>query len=278
MKRILVPIVDLDSIDGLLDTALAVAARFESRVEAFCIMHGMADAFYEGATAGIVGELERQNQARADQAKQRFIALMGENGIALTDAAGTGPSARWRAAVEPGAAYTGSLGRLFDLIVIARPPRQAPGPAREVLEYALFESGRPVLVAPPAPPEAKFGETIVIAWNGSTESARAITYAMPFLTLAKKIYVLSVEGGMAPGPTAGKVGAYLSYHGVEVEAVHALPGKRSTGETILDEAASLGAGLLVKGAYTHTRLRQMIFGGATSHILGTTEIPVLMAH
>jgi len=96
MKRILVPIADFDGIDALLDTALAVAAGFESRVEAFCIKHVMTAAFYEGVTTGIVDEFDHQNQARDDQAKQRFITLMGANGIPLTDTTGTGMSARWR--------------------------------------------------------------------------------------------------------------------------------------------------------------------------------------
>jgi nucleotide-binding universal stress UspA family protein len=101
---------------------------------------------------------------------------------------------------------------------------------------------------------------------------------MPLLARAEAVHVLSVEGGMVPGPTGAELAASLRRHGLRVEAGAADPGRRSTGEAILAETARLGGDLLVKGAYTQSRLRQMIFGGATSHLLAEAEVPVLMAH
>ncbi|MDH3917601.1 MAG: universal stress protein, partial [Rhodospirillales bacterium] len=122
------------------------------------------------------------------------------------------------------------------------------------------------------------GEVIVVAWNGSTESARAVALAMPFLAQARKVYVLAVEGGSVPGPNAGELAEHLVRNGLPAEATGIRPEGRSIGEAILEETSSLGADLLVKGAYTHSRLRQMIFGGATSHILAEAGLPVLVAH
>jgi nucleotide-binding universal stress UspA family protein len=101
---------------------------------------------------------------------------------------------------------------------------------------------------------------------------------MPFIAAAEKVVVLTVEGGTVPGPSGEEVAAHLARHGVAVSAVTAPASGRTAGEAILEEAASLGADLLFKGAYTHSRLRQMVFGGATRHILEAAELPVLMAH
>ena len=83
---------------------------------------------------------------------------------------------------------------------------------------------------------------------------------------------------MVAGPDAGDVERTLSRAGIKAEANTVRPGSLTTGEAILAEADKAGADLLVKGAYTQSRLRQMIFGGATSHILSQSKIPVLMAH
>jgi len=145
------------------------------------------------------------------------------------------------------------------------------------IEAGLFETGRPVLVAPPSPPR-RIGENILIAWNCSTEQARATALAMPLLQKASRVTVLTVEGGTVPGPTGEQLARHLARNGVPCEPVTVTPDGRSTGEVILANAASLGCDLLIKGAYTQSRLRQMIFGGATRHILANATLPVLMAH
>ncbi len=101
---------------------------------------------------------------------------------------------------------------------------------------------------------------------------------MPFLRRAERVVVLAVEGVMVPGPTAAEAARHLQLNGIAAETREAATDGRGGGETILAEAAALGADLLVKGAYTNSRLRQMIFGGATSQILAEAELPVFMAH
>jgi nucleotide-binding universal stress UspA family protein len=101
---------------------------------------------------------------------------------------------------------------------------------------------------------------------------------MPFLLRAQKVTVLTVEGAWVPGPSGAEIAANLQRNGIPATAVEAAAQGRNPGEAMLAEAAKHGADLMVKGAYTQSRLRQMIFGGATSHILAHTEIPVFMAH
>ena len=136
----------------------------------------------------------------------------------------------------------GSLGRVHDITVIGRPGGR--GSRMTALEAALFDSGRPVLMAPPAPPSS-FGETVLIHWNASTETARCMLFAMPLLKQARSVSFIAVEGAIER---------------LDRFEVAACPD------------------LLVKGAYTQSRLRQMIFGGATSQILAAAELPVFFAH
>ena len=148
---------------------------------------------------------------------------------------------------------------------------------RQTYEAAIFESGRPVLLAPVTQPAA-LGTNIVIAWNGSTETARTIALGLPLLAKATNITVLTVEGGTVLGPTGEAVRTYLAGHGIAADAKLIDHHERTIGEAILAEADALGADLLFKGAYTHTRLRQRIFGGATEDIITKATLPVLMAH
>jgi nucleotide-binding universal stress UspA family protein len=144
------------------------------------------------------------------------------------------------------------------------------------IEAALFEAGRPVLIAPPSPPQ-QMGESIMIAWNCSTEQARATALAKPLLREARRVVVLTVQGGTVPGPSGEQLARYLQRNGVSCEPMTVSPEGRSTGEAILANAVAQKCDLLIKGAYTQSRLRQMIFGGATRHILANANIPVLMA-
>jgi nucleotide-binding universal stress UspA family protein len=122
------------------------------------------------------------------------------------------------------------------------------------------------------------GKRILFAWNGSTESARAISLAMPVLSGAEAIDVLSIEGAMVPGPSAAEIAESLRSHGLNVTSQHVKPGSRSAGQTIVDTAVAGGADLIVKGAYTQSRLRQMIFGGMTRHLILNSPLPVLFSY
>jgi len=220
--------------------------------------------------------LEREGQDRREQARALFHSVMRQHGIPVGGAAANGPSAEWREEAGRQNAVVGTLGRIFDLVVVERPAKLA-SLAEATLEDALFESGRPVLMAP-AKPLATFGERIMIAWNGSTETARTVAFAMPFLTRAKAVDVLSVDTSFVPGPSGVELAGMLTRHGLPTTHRHITAKGRNAGEVFLSEAKATGADLLVKGAYTQSRLRQLIFGGATRHIIMEATIPVLLAH
>ena len=144
-------------------------------------------------------------------------------------------------------------------------------------ESALFESGRPVLLAPQTPVDVCC-EKVIIAWNSSTETARTVALSMPLLVRARSVTVLSVEGWGVPGPTGTELAAYLARTGVPAAPRTVAKNGRSPGETVLHECARSGADLLVKGAYTQSRLRQLIFGGATRHIIAHAQLPVILSN
>jgi nucleotide-binding universal stress UspA family protein len=187
-------------------------------------------------------------------------------------------SGGWLDNAPEGDHFIGSYGRVFDVIVLGKPGRDPKGPRMSTLEAALFESGRPVLIAPPTP-QPQMGANVLIAWNCSNEQARATAFAMPILKRASRVTVLTVEGGAAvPGPTGLQLCRYLQLNEVPAKPLTVGLDGRLTGEAILVHAKALGCDLLIKGAYTQSRLRQMIFGGTTRYILSNAKLPVLMAH
>ena len=287
MKTLLVPVALHDALPSVFETTRLVAQRFGSLIEGVSLRPALAEYVPVDMVGGMTWlRDEEADRAEAEEAGARFIAHMDGAGIPRhardglctpENVAGAGPRYRWRQDVPAGDSFLGQYARLFSATVVGRPGSSDGAPSMATFETALFEGGRPILLAPPTAP-ATLGEAIVIAWNGSTETARAVAFAMPFLRAARRILVLSVEGGTVPGPSAEDLARALACEGVAAEA-RALPaGRRTPGETFLIETKAFGGDLLIKGAYTQSRLRQMIFGGPTSHLLSHADVPVLMAH
>lgn len=280
MKSILVPVEDGADLPAQLETALLAATPFGGHIDGVAPRPAADVYFYgDGVSPIALDQWQRDDEERAERAQAAFRDYMRAKGVAWGDPKKPSeqPTADWLGEAVPGLDAIGQLARLYDVTVLAQPSSEASMPRSALLETILFESGHPIMVAPPEAP-TKLGEVVLIAWNGSTESARAVTMAHPFLTRAKRVVVLAVEGGMVAGPDAGDIERTLSRAGIAVQASTVRPEGLSIGEAILAEAAKADADLLVKGAYTQSRLRQMIFGGATSHILSESKIPVLMAH
>ncbi|HVL73757.1 MAG TPA: universal stress protein [Beijerinckiaceae bacterium] len=277
MKTVLVPTSPHELMGSVLATAHLMARRFDSYVEGFALR----PALTEYIPFDMVGGLTWVRDDAADEeavrrSRQMFETFMRDKGVPYAREEG-GLSYGWLEKAQAGDEFVASYGRVFDLTVLGRPVTEQAYPSMATLEAVLFESGRPILIAPPTAPTS-LGDTIVIAWNGSTETARTTADGMPFLHKAQRVVVLTVEGGNVPGPSGEELARCLRRNGIPAEARTVTPERRSVGETILDQAAALGCDLLIKGAYTQSRLRQMIFGGATSHILAEAQLPVLMSH
>jgi nucleotide-binding universal stress UspA family protein len=280
MKSILVPTEHGSAMASALDTALLLAQKFGSCIEGFPLRPAVADLVAMDPDSGLTMVAVKENDAEmVRQAEMLFRAFMESRHLSQRIGEGqTSLSWSWLTDSPSGHDFVGSYGRVFDMIVLARPGDEWQSPSMITLESALFESGRPVLIAPPTSPRS-LGTNILVAWNNSTEQARTMADAMPLLRLAERITILTVEGATVAGPSGEQMARSLKLNGIAADTVTMKPlGKRSAGETILAKADELGCDLIVKGAYTQSRLRQMIFGGTTRHILANAKLPLLMAH
>ena len=277
LRTILIPIERNDEIAAIFDCAAALGGQFGAYLEAVPVRSLVADIYIAGAFGGVpvtqlpaAGVSPEDLHRAADAQAQRL-------GLARSGIAGSGLRYAWRDLDPLDDVSLAARARVFDLTVFGRVRRDGSGPRMGALEATLFESGRPILIVPPQAPK-QLGERILIAWNGSTETARTLAFAMPLLERAKHVLVVSVEGAMVPGPTGSDLALSLKANGIAIEERVVPQAGRGSGEAFLAEAATWGADLVIKGAYTQSRLRQMIFGGATSHILQAAELPVFMAH
>lgn len=173
--------------------------------------------------------------------------------------------------------------RYADVAVMTRPPEDSAVDGREeVIEGVLFYSGRPVLIAPPGWTGDTIGKRVVVAWDASREATRALSEARPFLERADEAIVVTVDAkpkmfghGDQPGLN---IAAHLSRRGLSTKVRNADSLGRAPSQVLLEECQALQADLLVMGAYAHSRLREMVFGGATRDLLRAANIPILMAH
>jgi hypothetical protein len=280
MKSILVPTEHNAAMASALDTALLLAQKFGSCIEGFPLRPAVADLVAMDPDSGLTMVAVKENDAEmVRQAEDLFRAFMKQHQVPLnTGTAQATPSFSWLDSAPSGHDFVGSYGRVFDAIVLARPGDEWQSPSMVTLESALFESGRPVLIAPPNSPPS-LATNVLIAWNCSTEQARTMADAMPLLRLAERITICTVEGATVAGPSGEQMARSLKLNGINAEPITLKPiGKRNAGETLLAKAGELNCDLIIKGAYTQSRLRQMIFGGTTRHILANAKLPVLMAH
>ena len=267
MKSILLPVDQSEQMPSALETARLLAGLFEGTVEGVALRPAFAEIVAPDPIVAVTIPPADWNETEFCRGvRQTFDAFA---------TAHAGVRFRWRggSAIEDSA--LGSLGRVHDLTVVSRPGGR--GARMTAMEAALFDSGRPVLMAPPTPPRT-FGQNILIHWNASTETARVMLMAMPILRKAKRVTLLVVEGNMVPGPSPKDALGYLEANGVAATDKAVTPRSGRPGEAILAECKAQGCDLLIKGAYTQSRLRQMIFGGATSQVLAGAELPVFFAH
>jgi nucleotide-binding universal stress UspA family protein len=276
MKTILIPAEDHDAMPAVLEAARLVAHAFGSYMEGFAVRPsaGTYVTVEPVSSLAIAGAYEPDT---ARQVRAQFETFMRAHKVPHGGKEPAVFSWGWPREEAAEDSFIGSRGRVFDLIVLGRPGPEPQNPRTPPLETALFESGRPVLIVPAAAPKS-IGKNILVHWNRSTQQARTTEYALPLLHRAEKVTVLMVEGGTVPGPSGEEAAQHLRRNGIKADALTAKPGARTPGEIVLEHAASLGCDLLVKCAYTQSRLRQMIFGGATRHILANATLPVLMAH
>jgi nucleotide-binding universal stress UspA family protein len=235
----------------------------------------------EGLSGAMIEEMmsatEKESGTRVLGLRELFFAATEAEAVAVGDAA--------RGRNEPSASFTTVTGRedeiiahqarLADLTIVPHPQAGEDVAAADALHAVLFDSGRPVLLAPVDPP-VSIGKRIAVAWNGTAYAASALASVMPFIRQAQAVRVLTSEDYFRRGPSAAEVAEYISHHGVAADVVEFRPIDRIVGAGLLAAAGDFGADLMSMGAYSTSRLRQLILGGTTRHVLENAMLPVLM--
>jgi len=286
IKKIFALSIDPHTNNSVLASALCIARNFGAHID-FTHVKGVPDPYssfmVEALPAEVLKDIEKEQaqwiQETENLVHDSFNDFVAREKLAMHDdrESAEEPSASWVSVTGSVPDVIEGRGGAYDLIVVGR-PLSSSSSAYAAMEAALFATGRPVLLAPPEPPE-HIGQTVLITWNRSAQSARAFHAAKALvLDQAKKIRILSITTGAKQGPPASDVVDNLKWHGIEADMRELAPDYRAIGEVLLEEAAEFDADLLVMGAFSHSRVRQMIFGGVTRHLLENTTLPVLMAN
>ncbi|MCS0630357.1 universal stress protein [Telluria mixta] len=269
------------------DSRLRAAAALASAFDAHLV--GSADtgigwpdyALITGAVAATTAGTDFQNLRAAARARlDAFDAAAGRLGVASVETRMVEDEARYALLLQS---------RYADLVVLSRDGRAAPGRAdpaqparaRALPEYVALHGARPVLVVPPEDADQPLPGTAVVGWDGSMQAIAAIIAALPLLVRADGVRLalvnpdtLSDLHGEQPG---ADIALYLARHGARVDVV--VERTRSTvGTALLGLARDCGAGLMVTGAYGHSRYREGMVGGVTRELLEKSRVPLLLAH
>ncbi len=283
MKRLLVPMLGDNLDDAALSAAAAVARKGGGHIDARLFRRNPIDAIPHmgeaASTAAVNGFLEAaQEVAREclETARTTFETWSTREQITVGEGiADTVTSANFREIVGP--LHDTLIGpvRLADMCILAPTPSDERVDREMIMHAALFESGRPVLVAPAVAPQG-IGRRIVVAWNGSQEAARAVAVAMPLLQAAEAVFVVTARvDDDAPSPT--DLVRTLEINGIQASG-STVTATDDVAAVLVAEARKLNADLLVIGAYSHSRLREFVLGGVTRDLIESVELPVLMVH
>jgi nucleotide-binding universal stress UspA family protein len=284
IRKLLLPLTGSGVGEAALGTALMVARIWGSHVSALHVRvdsRDVAPLAGEGLSGAMIEEMmsssERESAARAGSIHAMFNRFVAEHGIESADPHPDhrGPTASFASVIGREEDLVAQQARIADLTVVPHPDNGEDVSSSDALHAVLFDSGRPVLIAPRRLP-ASIGERICIAWNGTAESAAAVLAALPWLQRAKAVRILSAAEYQRRGPEAPELAAYLALHGVHADLATFRPHDREVGAGMLIAARAFDADLLAMGAYSHSRLRQLILGGVTRHVLEHADLPVMM--
>jgi nucleotide-binding universal stress UspA family protein len=286
-KYILVPATGADTDAPVFSTALAVARLSGSHLEFLHVGIDVQQTLTAMATADmgsgigygrILESLEQDVAARRGKAEQAFRDLCERERLTISSDLSTDlPSAEWRTEIGDEPAWLAEHGRTADLLVVGR-ARDGETVAMDVLEACLMATGRPVLIAPASAP-ARVSGTIAIAWKNRPEAARAVAAAQPFVQMADRVIVLSVdEDAETDEGSCERLRYALSWHNPKTTVRRLKRDERPAVETMLAAAGAVEADVLVMGGYGHSRVREVIFGGFTRRVLTGADLPILMAH
>jgi nucleotide-binding universal stress UspA family protein len=259
-----------------LGVAVELAQRFRARLVGTYVQQPFdVPTFFDGTmpTDDLFASFEAA--AKADQEAARTAFDKAVKGSEL--------STEWRLVNGYPENEMSIQARYADLVVVgqADPEGELPTPS-DLPEQLALSIGRPTLVVPHIGVRVQPGKSVMLCWNASRESTRAASDALPFLVAAEKVMVLVIDGRASAGGHGAEPGAdvarWLASHGVKATVQRDVAADTDVGSVILSRAADHAIDLIVMGIYGHSRLREMVLGGASRTVLSSMTVPVLMAH
>lgn len=275
-RSILVHLDDGARVGVRLEIAQALAAECDAHLTGLYAVDEPSIPSYVRAEAGrALGSAMEARRKEATQAAKIFFSAAAKR---------AGGKSEWRAGQGGALGPTLLSARYADLVVVGQYEEDAKvdaGAGAEFVDELVLASGRPVLVVPYAGKFKRFGRKVLVAWNGSREAARALSDAMPLLERADSVQVVVFNpkkgGGHGDVPGAD-IGLFLARHGVKVQVAQQTAKGLDIGSQILSRAADIDADLIVMGCYGHSRMRELVLGGATRTLMESMTVPVLMSH
>jgi len=282
IKIILVPLDGSERSAAVLDTALIVARRFDAHIKVVHVREKASEPFLfsgmpESMREQVMKMSSQQLDAVTDTVRHQFSSFCKQNKIKVTKKPSSVNEVSASLHVLEGNAgiVLDRESRLVDVIAMSRPAQHRIGgrAVGDLHESLMMNSGRPVLIVPPDWHPHRVDHA-AIGWNDSVEASRALAITLPWLTQMKKVSVIvskKREAGVSD------VVDYLKRHGCKAD-YHVISSGGNVGKKMLAACNEIGAEFLVVGGFSHTRTRQRLFGGVTSHLLANTDIITVMAH
>jgi nucleotide-binding universal stress UspA family protein len=262
--------------DRVLDYGISVALACDAHLAgiAFGDLAAIPNYAAPGLSSDIIAEIAAESEKAALATIERFEAAAKRSLVSVEH------HLVMRSAFGPAEAFAAKA-RRYDLSIIQQSSEDGPN-NDALIEAALFDSGRPVIVVPYIQKDGMTLNRVVACWDGSRAAARAVNDALPLLRKAKAVEILIVANEKTKGPQREirgiEIASHLARHGVKVELEILPAADIDVADSILSHVADTSADLLVMGGYGHSRLREFVLGGVTRDILKTMTIPAFMSH
>jgi nucleotide-binding universal stress UspA family protein len=284
IRIILTPMFGDDTDAAAAQAAFAVTRRFDAHVQGLFVRIDPLDTIPilgEGVSPAIIDDLTKAAEAEMDRcasaAKAHFEAARTAAGVTAVERppVPSGTSARWSEVTGRRDDVIPRKARVSDLVVFGAQPADSPE-LSGALETTLVASGRPLLLAPKG--VSTIGERVAVAWNSSAESTRALACALPFVETASAVHVLTAQTRRTQSDVIEDLADYFEWRGIACERRAITDEEDAVGAALLRAASEAGADLLIMGGYGRSRLRELVLGGVTRHVLTHAQLPVLLAH
>jgi nucleotide-binding universal stress UspA family protein len=286
MKVILVPVSNRPESKSALQVSFDLADHLDANIVACHLRPNRSlEKDYKPTGVPLFGSANREwldelnvksSKSAAREANKTFTEIVEQSGFRLTqrDGSAAGRTARWQEKVGSPDKLMAILGPVADMTVLSR-PSAGGNIGRMFLLAALMHTGRPILVVPPKLAKAP-GKRVTIAWNQSPEVCRIVSSCMPMLQAADAVNIVACGRQGRLGPKASQLKSYLKNWGVSANVL-TTPGKKEETE-LLTAYRDTKSDLLMMGAYSRSRFREVVFGGMTEFMLWNAKVPVIIQH